>query len=464
MRHLAAGLLLLALPASGQDSPAISTQQAAFEPAEGWGVLLFASEAEGLENPIQMRFDARGRLWVLCTPSYPQAEPGVEPDDRVVILEDGNHDGRADRSTVFVRGLHTPTGLDVLADGSGCLVLHGRELLLLRDADGDGRADSRETLVRGFGVEAIHQGVHGLHLDPLGRLWLDQGAATSSRLETRQGTVALSGAGAWRFDPRHWHWQAFPAPAGVANPRGRAFDRSGTPWSADAEGGGIRRSGQAGEPAAPGAFHALLWLESSHVPAAWRGRLLAASPDTRRVEAFTPGAGLPPAGTFLSSSHDSFRPVDLQLGPEGAVYVCDEFDPLAGPDAASLRHPTRDRLRGRIWRLAAEDLPPAEPRDWVKESPALWLGLLDHPDTYPRTAARRLLLEARPEDVLPGLRTGLTQSISAEAAASALGIALRHGDRAAAEACLARLQAADDPRWSALREEGQAALRSLVSP
>src|SRR5204863_2411611 len=85
---------------------------------EGYAINLFASEVEfpELEDPVAMTFDAKGRLWVTAMPSYPMYLPGTEPNDKVLILEDADQDGRADRCTVFAEGLHLPTGIE-LGDG-----------------------------------------------------------------------------------------------------------------------------------------------------------------------------------------------------------------------------------------------------------------------------------------------------------------------------------------------------------
>ena len=77
-----------------------------FEPADGYAVNLFASEADGIVNPLAMRWDTRGRLWVACSLVYPQIEPGEIPDDKIIVLEDTDGDGRADTSIVFAGGLN----------------------------------------------------------------------------------------------------------------------------------------------------------------------------------------------------------------------------------------------------------------------------------------------------------------------------------------------------------------------
>ena len=105
-------------------------------PAEGYEVSLFASEQDfPIGNPVALAFDSRGRLWVATMPSYPQRLPDEEPDDKIVILEDRDGDGRADHHTVFASGLHVPTGFE-LGDG-GVYVAQQPNLMFIEDTDGD---------------------------------------------------------------------------------------------------------------------------------------------------------------------------------------------------------------------------------------------------------------------------------------------------------------------------------------
>src|SRR3954468_21646909 len=78
-----------------------AAELASFQIADGFEVSLFASEKDGLIKPIQMRFDARGRLWVIGSTIYPQLEPGQKPNDKVLILEDADADGRVDSVKTF---------------------------------------------------------------------------------------------------------------------------------------------------------------------------------------------------------------------------------------------------------------------------------------------------------------------------------------------------------------------------
>src|SRR2546427_10458236 len=111
--------------AADPDDPA--AELASFQIADGFEVNLFASEKDGVVKPIQMRFDARGRLWVIGSMVYPQIEPGQVPNDKVLILEDRDGDGRCDKMTIFADGLMIPTGIELGNDGA--YVAQGTELL-----------------------------------------------------------------------------------------------------------------------------------------------------------------------------------------------------------------------------------------------------------------------------------------------------------------------------------------------
>src|SRR5882762_615681 len=168
-------MLLCCLPhfvnAAASDDP--QSELAAFKLRDGFEAKLFASEADGVVKPIQMRFDPQGRLWVASSTIYPQLQPGQVPNDKILVLEDTNEDGRADKTTVFADGLLIPTGLEH-GDG-GLYVGCGTQLLHLADADGDLHADSRRVVLRGFGTGDSHQNINSFCWSPGGQLFMGQG-------------------------------------------------------------------------------------------------------------------------------------------------------------------------------------------------------------------------------------------------------------------------------------------------
>ncbi len=86
----------------------------------GYKIDLFASETEftDLANPVQISFDNKGRLWVAVMPTYPHWKPGdPKPNDKLIILEDTDHDGKADKQTTFADGLQLPLGFELAPEG-----------------------------------------------------------------------------------------------------------------------------------------------------------------------------------------------------------------------------------------------------------------------------------------------------------------------------------------------------------
>ena len=215
-----------------------SAELASMKILEGYQVNLYASEALGVVKPIQIRFDARGRLWVTGSTVYPQIEPGQVANDKILILEDVDGDGKADTSSVFADGLMIPTGLE-LGDG-GLYVGQGNELLHLRDTDGDGKADERRVVLRGFGTGDAHQTINSFTWSPGGALFMCQGLHAFSRVETPWGIETLTQAGVWRLFPRRLQLDPFLDQAmGPQNPFGVIFDHWGQPIVVAGNGEGV---------------------------------------------------------------------------------------------------------------------------------------------------------------------------------------------------------------------------------
>ncbi len=406
--------LLGALHAQTPDRDAPETELASFRLPPGFEINLFASEREGVVKPIQMRWDARGRLLVIGSTIYPQIKPGEEPNDKVWMLEDTKGGGYADKVTVFADKLMIPTGLEIAptaftaegakdAEGRGgkakenpsadlsnisassavkssaVYVGEGPKLLLLTDTDGDGVADRREVVLRGFGTGDNHQSINSFRWSPGGELMFCQGLHAHSRVETPYGIVALDQAGLWRLRPREHRLDAFfGGAADPQNPWGWTFTKWGVPLIS------AGNSGNMYDPAPElirgwqGGRRETVWatgrgrktsnpeiIESAHFPEEWQGALvtggyinnavwtLAISPDGAGVKV-EDHPTLPP---LVQSTHGSFRPVDVKLGPDGALYICDWYNPIIGHYQASFRHPDRDKAHGRIWRVTYKGRP-----------------------------------------------------------------------------------------------------------
>ena len=146
-------------------------------------VNLFAGEEEFPEIacPIQMRWDSQGRMWVSCSTTYPHVYPGDEPSDKLVILEDTDGDGKADKSSVFADDLHIPLSFE-FGDG-GVYVSEEPHLSFIKDTDGDGKADYREKVLTGFGCEDSHHALHDFAWTPDGDLIFRESIFHHSQVE-----------------------------------------------------------------------------------------------------------------------------------------------------------------------------------------------------------------------------------------------------------------------------------------
>jgi glucose/arabinose dehydrogenase/lysophospholipase L1-like esterase len=342
-----------------------------FELGEGYQINCFASEQDfpELANPVQFAFDAQGRLWVACMPSYPQYQPKREVNDRVLILEDMDGDGRADKCTVFADGLHVPTGIE-LGDG-GAYVAQQPDLMFLQDTDGDDVADVRVRRLRGFDSADSHHSISAFTWDPGGALYIQEGTFHHSQVESPYGAVRLKNAGIFRYEPRTEKLDVFVS-YNFANPWGHAFDRWGQNFVADASGGanyfGTAFSGHVDYSRKHPELEQFIvkrfrptagceFISSRHFPPEAQGNLLLNNcigeqgvyqHVMQEQDSGFVGKEIEP---IVRSNDRNFRPVDLQFGPEGALYVCDWHNALVGHMQHSIRDPSRDHEHGRIWRI-----------------------------------------------------------------------------------------------------------------
>lgn len=431
LSRLLTGLLValgFASARAADTSPA--AELASLRVLDGFEVSLFASEADGVRKPIQLRFDPDGRLWVCGSVVYPQLKPGEKPHDQVVVLEDTDGDGRADKTTVFADDLLMPTGLE-LGDG-GLYVNSGTELLHLRDTDGDGKADQRRVVFRGFGTGDTHQTINSFTWGPSGELLFSQGLHIHSRIETPWGIEELQQAGVWRYWPRRARLDPFWSGAmGAHNPFGNVFDRWGQPFVLAGNGHGIYHLTQAMIRTDHFLEQRWLWnegrkfgggdfVENSRWPAANQGELITGGYLQNTVERFrvTDEGGssfkvvrLVP---LIESTNIAFRVVDARFGPDGALYLADWFNPVIGHYQASFRDPNRDKDHGRIWRV----VPKSELADrrskigkpnFTKRSTAELLDELKSPERWNRQMAKRVLADRPTAEVTNALSRWLVE-------------------------------------------------------
>lgn len=389
----------------------------AFKVDPRFEVNLFAGEEQFPEiaNPIQTRFDTRGRLWVSCSNTYPHVYPGNEPRDKLVILEDTDRDGRADKSTIFADDLHVPLSFE-LGDG-GVYISDMPNLTFLKDTDGDDRCDVKKVLLSGFGTEDSHHALHDFVWTPDGDLLFRESIFHHSQVETPYGPVRQQNSGWFRFEPRTHRLTSFGTYPST-NPWGVTFDDWG--------------NHMASHPVFAAAFHALdppypqqhpaptglraysgtcgqEFVDSPAFPAELQGHFIKVRyKPTNRVEIHKWiegefGYDEEYVSDLIFSTNLSFIPVDLKNGPRGDMYVCDWYNPVKGHAQYSLRDERRDRHSGRIWRVTAKGRSLTDPPEVAGATIPALLDVLKRPEYRLRYLAKRELHERNANDVRQAL-------------------------------------------------------------
>ncbi|MDP5006345.1 MAG: GDSL-type esterase/lipase family protein [Verrucomicrobiales bacterium] len=402
---------------------------AAFKVDPRFEVNLFASEEEFPEiaNPIQMRFDSRGRLWVSCSTTYPHVYPGQEAADKIVILEDSDGDGKADKSTVFADDVHLPISFELAENG--VYVSEQPDLTLLEDLDGDDKADRRTVLLSGFGTEDSHHSIHDFIWTPDGDLLMREAIFHHSQVETAFGPVRTQNSAWFRYTPREKGLVAFGSYPNT-NPWGVAFDDWG--------------NHVASHPIFANAFHATNPpYPEQHPPATglpaysgtcghdfvdfpfWPeemqgGFIKARYKPTNKIE-FHKWTRKDDhyAEEFvfdlIFSTNLSFIPVDVGFGPRGDLYLCDWYNPVKGHAQYSLRDPRRDRNSGRIWRVVPKGAALQDPPKIAGATISELLENLKRPESKIRAWSKRELSWREPGEVSKALVTWLAALDAEEA-------------------------------------------------
>jgi putative heme-binding domain-containing protein len=411
MRDLSKGVIVPAPPARTESQVAAKTKQPypEFTVADGYEVTLWA-ENPMLHKPTQMNFDERGRLWVASAVTYPQVEVGQTADDTIVVLEDTNQDGKADTSKVFASGLLMPTG--VLPGDGGCYVAQSTDLLHFADTDGDGVADTKRRVLSGFGTEDTHHNLHTLRRGPDGKMWMNQSIYTRSDVETPHGLMRLKSGGVMRFDPRTDQLESVFY--GWCNSWGHQFDKYGQSFVTDGAGGAglnwaipgamyftYARAEKIMGGISPGSypkFCGLEIVESPHFPAEWQGSMITCDFRAHRIVRFSvteqgSGYAAQEAGDLLRTSDVNFRPIDVKIGPDGALYIADWSNPIINHGEVDFRDPRRDREHGRIWRVSRKGAPLAKAENLAAAKDAELLEKLTRDHRHEREAAMAVLVE-----------------------------------------------------------------------
>lgn len=392
---------------------------------EGYKIDLFASESEfpDLRNPVQTAFDNKGRLWVSVLPSYPHYKPGDErPNDKILILEDTDGDGHADKQTVFADGLHLPIGFEIAPEG--VYLSQEPNLALLVDDDGDDRADRMELLLHGFDSHDTHHAISAYSADASGAFYMSEGRFLHSQVETPYGPERCTDGGNWRFDPNSWRLERFMQ-TDVSNPWGITFNEWGQNFLSDASGGANWWSlplsanipyGMEIEKVEQFTTHRVRptsgteFMYSRHFPEEVQGDFLIANSigflGIKQHKVWEDGAGYTGElrQDLVYSNDPNFRPVDIETAPDGSLYVIDWHNPLIGHMQHSARDPNRDNDHGRIYRITYPSRPLLESAEIDGASLSTLFENLKAHEYRTRYRTRREIRSHDADEVLPAIR------------------------------------------------------------
>ncbi|MBX3255151.1 MAG: c-type cytochrome [Chitinophagaceae bacterium] len=419
---------------------------AGFKVPDGFVIELVASERDGIINPIDLTFDDAGRLWTQTASMYPLDpvadikwndllelmdhperqkdhpafkkmldlyEGRTKGDDKILILSDLYTPGKTAATTVWADGLTIP--MSILPYKDGAYVAQGSELFFLKDSNGDGKADQRIRLFTGFGFTDTHTMAHVLLRGPGGWIHFSHGALNKgnvsslvsdakikidyskiARFSMDGKKIELVNAGLnniWGFQLRHngqWYgteandlgYSIVPMEPGTAFPGiGNERIRSYQPVMPELHKfrvGGTGISGLAFADDISGSF-----------PNEWKDVAFLANPITstinavkiiRNADGTVSATHLP---DLLSSEDKYFRPVNIEFGPDGCLYIADWYDKIISHNEIPTTHPDRDKSLGRIWRIRHKSQQPFAIPDFTMlkagelvdhlKSPSLWM-------------------------------------------------------------------------------------------
>ena len=356
------------------DALSPADERKAFTVPDGFDVQLVASEPD-IQKPIQMAFDAKCRLWITTSHHYPFAAQGKASDKLFVLSDIDPNTGKAGKVTVFADDLNIPIGILPLPDCKSCIVSSVGEIRKYTDTNDDGKADKMEVLFKGFGTKDTHGMYNSFTLMPDGWVYACHGFSNDSRVKGKDGhEVHMQSGNTFRFKPDGSRIEVWTH--GQVNPFGMAVDPWFNLYTADCHSKPITQL-------IPGAFYqsfgkphdglgyaphvthhdhgstalcGLTWYDAAQFPKEYRGCMFLGNVVTNRInfdtiewKGATPVAKERP--DFLASSDRWFRPADIKLGPDGALYVTDFYNKIIGHYEVPLTDPRRDKDRGRVWRI-----------------------------------------------------------------------------------------------------------------
>ncbi len=350
-------------------------EQKAFKLPPGFEINLVAAEPD-IQKPLNMAFDERGRIWLTNTVEYPYAAPPDRPaQDTIKILEDTDGDGRYEKVTTFADGLNIPMG--IYPWKGGCVAFSIPNIWHFEDIDGDGVCDKRTVLYGPFDTSRdTHGMINALRRGWDGWVYACHGFNNDSRVKGTDGhEIHMQSGNVFRFKLDGSRIEHFTH--GQVNPFGMCFDEYFNIFTADCHSKPVYQLLRGGYYPSFGKPHdglgfvppmmdhlhgstaicGLVKYSGENFPEEYRGDFYSGNVMTSRINRNKPeyhGSTIKAIEQpdFLSTSDPWFRPVDIQIGPDGAMYVLDFYNRIIGHYEVPLPHPGRDRTSGRIWRVA----------------------------------------------------------------------------------------------------------------
>ncbi len=455
-------------PPQETQSPPLSPKESLskFRVAEDleWEQLL--SEPQ-ISQPVFLNFDEKGRMWVVEYRQYPTPAglkmvshdnvwrsvydkiPPPPPNhfkgaDRISIHEDTNGDGTYDTHKIFLDGLNIVTSVE--RGRGGVWILNPPYLLFYPDRNQDDQPDGDpEVRLAGFGLEDTHSVANSLRWGPDGWLYAAQGSTVTANIQVygpdgkakNPKPIYSQGQNIWRYHPEKRIYEIFSE--GGGNAFGCEIDSQGRIFSGHNGGDtrgfhyfqgaylqkGFEKHGPLSNPYAYGYFpsipqdsvprftHNFIIYDHGHLPARYTGHLFGVEPLQGRI---VQSEIVPDRSSFrtkdiarpLTSDDRWFRPVDIKVGPEGAIYVCDWYDQQVNHFR---NHEGKlDTENGRIYRLKTKGSASVGSKNLATQTSIQLVERLADPNRWIRQTALRLLADRKDASVIQKLVAALHQT------------------------------------------------------